>query len=611
MKHKKVIVSIFALTLFAITALSLDLKTALPAINDINKSNKLDALDKNIIQTSNAGLSVTKRNLFQKRFVYFDRSLTDDENFDLAKKVILDAKRLGFNGIVIEQEYAFTRLSHQNKIINKMRHYMSELERLAHRNNLQLIAMHFRANVPNEVIHDGSEENSFYTDGKFDFSEATQDSVIYEVNGSVATPVTNPTSVKSPALIDRLYHFKEIQPESEYTITVDLSTQNYKYDKLKVSVLDEDYTDENGKVLFGVNKFFTGIQPNGTHLKYSIDFNSLNHPNTNGKIKVYIPSMDGVTIHSVTLSKTPYKKSLQVVREQTPVTLSSTDEKKSFQEGVDYTFDNEQLVLLSDKIKTEKSLKLSWYPAINVSLNKDYHPFADVCADPKRYYDIMSDQLRQIREGFNGKIDAIALDSDEWRTAGWDLTCLDSLASGQPIAQRNGGAYIGLATRRLIEQFKSDLNNTALEVYIMSDMFDPNFNGKNPYMGVNGGAVGAAQYLPKENSVMINWFPNPYEPGMEDKKESDFLASAKFFADQGLRQIIAGYHDDMRNLDANINVYKKSDPKTQESIIGFMYLIWFQDGKSASYDDMDDTVKRICQELPGKWPESACKRVLR
>ncbi len=591
MKHRKIVISLFALTLFAISALSLDLNT--------NKSSK-------------NSISLSKDNLFQKRFVYFDRSLIDGKNFELVKKVILDAKRLGFNGIVIEQEYEYTRLSHNNKITNKVRHYMSELERIVHRNNLELIAMHFRANVPNEVVHDDNMENSFYSDGKFDFSEANQDSVIYEVKGTIATPLIHPQIVESPALLDKLYHFEGIEPESEYTITVDLTTQDYKYNNLKVSVLDEDYSSENGKVLFGVNKFFTGIQPNGSHLKYSIDFNSLNHPNTNGKIKVYIPSLDGITIHSVTLSKTPYKKSLHAVREQNPVTVISEDGTINFQEGVDYALEKNHIALLSDKIKVQKRLKLTWYPAINVSLNPDYYPFANVCADPKRYYDIMSDQLNQIREGFNGKVDAIALDSDEWRTAGWDLTCLDLLApTSRHISQSNGGTYIGLATRRLINRFKRDLNNSDLQVYMLSDMFDPNFNGKNPYMGVNGGAIGAAQYLPKENSVMINWLPNPYEPGMENKKESDFLASAKYFADLGLRQIIAGYHDDMRNLDANINFYKKSDKKTQESIIGFMYLIWFQDGKSASYDDMDDTVKRICQELPGKWPESACKRVLR
>jgi len=122
---------------------------------------------------------------------------------------------------------------------------------------------------------------------------------------------------------------------------------------------------------------------------------------------------------------------------------------------------------------------------------------------------------------------------------------------------------------------------SSMKTYVMSDMFDPNFNAKDPYMGVKDGAVGAIDYLPKE-TIVFNWFPNPYEPGLEDKTKKDFLKSAKHFSDHGISQIIAGYHDDMRNLDSNIAFYKESDKKTQKSIVGFMFLIWHQPGKNPS-----------------------------
>ena len=66
----------------------------------------------------------------------------------------------------------------------------------------------------------------------------------------------------------------------------------------------------------------------------------------------------------------------------------------------------------------------------------------------------------------------------------------------------------------------------------------------------------------------------------------------------------------MKNVDTNIKVYKDSDLKTRESIIGFMFLIWHQGGeKRASYDDMPKVVKKICKDLPGKWPEDVCKNL--
>jgi len=129
-------------------------------------------------------------------------------------------------------------------------------------------------------------------------------------------------------------------------------------------------------------------------------------------------------------------------------------------------------------------------------------------------------------------------------------------------------------------------------------------------MGVKNGALRAYKYLPKDKVVMFNWFVNPYEPGMEDKTLEDHLNSVKHFADQGIRQIIAGYHSDMRNLDRNIAVYKESPKYVQDSIVGFMYLVWI-DERGAGYDDMPKVVERICKDLPGKWPEDACKRVLK
>jgi len=594
MKHKKFILTTLALMLFAISAFSIDFnQTKQPNADDLN------------INISDSNDSDN----FKKRFVYFDKSLSDDENFELIKKVIIDAARLGFNGIVVEQEYIFTRLSHNNPIINKVKSYMGQIEKLAHKNGLDLIAMHFRANVPNEVVHDGDEGNPFYQNGKFDFSEANKATTTYEVNGSVALPVAPVQTKTSPDLmIGNIYSFDHIKLNTEYKITVDVSTKDFKDKEIKVSVLDGDYKGENGKVIFGVHKYFENIQPTQDHGKYTIYFNSLDHSQRDGKIKVYVEDKDGATIHSVSVQEAGYTPKEHVFRADTTPVVTDLN-GTVYKEGDDYILRDESIDLLSEKIKSQKSLKVIWYPQVNTSLPSDQRAFSDICANEDLYYKILLDQVKRINEGFNNNVDAYAVDDDEWRAAGWDEKCVELYAKEFNATKKEftGGDYIGISTKRLIERISQDQNRDDLEFYLMSDMFDPNFNGKDPYMGVKGNALGAYNYLPKDKVIMFNWFPNPYEPGLEDKKESDFLASAKHFADNGIRQIIAGYHDDMRNLDTNIAFYKKSDKKTQESIVGFMYLIWFQPGKPATYDDMDDVVERICQELPGKWPSQVCK----
>lgn len=599
---------------------------AMATIFCVTSANCADLVDINITDSNTSALSDEnssvaigalgrKSTLFEKRFVFFDRSLASDENYELARKVIMDAKKLGFNGLVLNEEYIYSRLSHINPIMDKAKKYMSELEILAHDQGLELVVMHFSAEVPNTVVHDNDPDNSFYTAGKFDFSEANKAVTEYTVVGDTATPTQAKQVQTSAGLLDRLYHFKNIKPNTEYRITLNATTKEFTGEEVKVSVLDEDHKGENGKVLFGIHKYFKDIEPTKENGEYEIYFNSLNHKNLNGRVKVYIAhSGEGtLVVNSVSLQEAGYTKGEHVVREDTTPLVRSIDGNKSvvYQSEIDYTLDDEGLVLLSDAIKLEKTLQVTWYPKINTSLPHDHETTADICADEARYYDIMIDQYQRIKAAHNGNIDGIAFNDDEWREAGWDEKCQELYAkeynASNVTGGFTGGDYIGISTKRTIDTLLEEANQTGMKAYLMSDMFDPNFNAKDPYMGVNAGAEGATEYLDVNDTVMFNWFPNPYEPGLEDKTTEDFLKSAQYFSDAGIKQIISGYHDDMRNLDANFAFYNESSPKVQESIIGFMFLIWHRPEKSATYDDMDDVVKRICEELPGKWPQDVCK----
>ncbi len=547
--------------------------------------------------------------LFKERFVYFDRNLDDDEHFELLKKVIVKAKKLGFNALVLNQEYIYSRLSHENRIIDKVKKRFSEIEMLVHSEGMRLIVMHFNSEVPTFVVKDGDPGNAYYKNGEFDFSESNKATTKYLVQGDKAIVDAKVEIVTSRGLLDGLYHFKNIKPNAEYKLTLKATTKNYQKNMMKVSVLDEDHHGENGKVLFGIQKYFRGISANKKEGEYSIYFNSLNHKNLNGAIKVYLEKQKDITVDALQLKEVGYTKSEHVKRTDTVPLVTSLDKNITYQKDKDYDLEDDSLLLVSDAIKKQKALLVTWYPRIDVSRFYDHETTADICADEKLFHTIMRDQYKSIKAVFNGKIEGIAFNDDEWREAGWDERCQKLYASdyNQSNVEGNftGGDYIGISTRRMIKNILKD-EKEPIKSYVMSDMFDPNFNAKDPYMGVKDGAVGAIDYLPKETTV-FNWFPNPYEPGLEDKTQKDFSKSAKHFAKHGISQIIAGYHDDMRNLDANIAFYKNADKETQKSIVGFMFLIWNQPGKNPSYDDMDKVVKRLCEELPTKWPQEACK----
>ncbi len=554
---------------------------------------------------------VKKEELFQKRFVYFDRNFAEEENSVKLKKIILDAKKLGFNGLVWSEEYLFSRLSHQSEGMQKIKKRFREIADFAKASGLEMIPMHFNPSIPTFVSKDSDPNNPFYQYQKFDFDEANRADATFVVKGDRAVIQNHKQSLTSANILDGMFYFKDIKPNTEYRLTLTISTKNFQKRLLKVSVLDS-FDAGAAQILFGINQFFRDIKPNSINHQYHVYFNSLNHPNLNGKIKVYLPYQDqkGLTFSKLELEEVALVSDLTPTRKETLAIVKSADGKTVFKENSDYRVREERLELLSHNIKKEKRLQVSWFPKVNVARIHSQEPMADFCANPKLYIDIIKDQYNRIKETFGG-VDGIAFNDDEWRTAAYNAKCKTLLDKEYKKYNKtggfSGGDYIGIVTRKMIkEAINADHTKP---VYLMSDMFDPNFNARNPYMGVKNGSIGSWDYLPKE-AVVFNWFVNPKEPGLEEIPYQSFLKSLKHFSDHNISQIIAGYHDDMDNVATNIKVYKDSDAKTKKSIIGFMFLIWNQGGeKHATYADMPLVVKQICEQLPNKWPSEVCKKL--
>ncbi len=543
--------------------------------------------------------------LFQKRFVYFDRDLFNDQNYETLKKVIKRAREFGFNGLVLAQEYIFNYLSHKNEAIKKMRERFSEIESIVHENGMELVLMHFSAEVPNTIVRDADPNNQFYRAG-IDLSEANSEKTLYKVQGDKAVVDTQTLITKSE--VEKYYYEVTIKANREYALVLNATTENHPYRDQKISILDTT-SKGNGKVIFGIHKYFHNIEKDKKDTNYTIYFNSLDHFEDSGKVRIFIPHEESLKINYITLKESGYQDFLNVKRPEHEAIVTDINASTIYEEGTDYVLHDGYITLLSDEIKENNKLKVKWYPRINVSRPDNHLPKADACAQNGLFFEIMKDQYNQANSAFNNKIDSVALFIDEWREAGWNKKCIDFYKDYKQglTTDFTGGEYIGITTAKMIDEISSQMSNKDKAFYLMSDMFDPNFNAVNPYMGVRGGAEGATQYLPANRVVIFNWLPNPKEPGLEKKTLSDFLASGKYFASHGMRQIIAGYHDDMNNLDANVAFYKAADEETKKSIIGFMFLIWHRPGKNGTYDDMYDVVKRLCKDLPGKWPKGVCK----
>jgi hypothetical protein len=142
-------------------------------------------------------------------------------------------------------------------------------------------------------------------------------------------------------------------------------------------------------------------------------------------------------------------------------------------------------------------------------------------------YDVVRGQLESTRREFAAAA-AFAgwmLDYDEIRVHGWDES--PRFGAGTP------GDDLAQSVRAVHDMARA-LDPSA-DLYTWSDMFDPHHNAAQraePYYLVNGGWAGSWEGLPVDVGV-INWNHDP-----EHRRDS-----ARFFAERGHRQLLAGYYD--------------------------------------------------------------------
>jgi len=117
--------------------------------------------------------------------------------------------------------------------------------------------------------------------------------------------------------------------------------------------------------------------------------------------------------------------------------------------------------------------------------------------------------------------------------------------------------------------------NPGGNVYVWSDMFDPNHNAHGDYYLVRGDYKGSWEGLDKD-VIILPWYFGKRE------------ASLKWFAERGNRQVIAGYYDAppekvLQWLEA---------AKKVNGVVGVMYTTWKHNYKDLEkFAELVDTAK--------------------
>jgi hypothetical protein len=240
-------------------------------------------------------------------------------------------------------------------------------------------------------------------------------------------------------------------------------------------------------------------------------------------------------------------------RPGTPVSVRNEDGAVVYAEGKDYAplldpnlspwhDDGEALplrLLPGSRIQEGAHLRVSWYHSMII-----YDSQVTVCMAEPKLYEIFDQEAKLLVETLHPR--SVFLNMDEIRMGG---TC-------QACRGRNMGELLG----ECITKEASILRNYApsLEIYVWSDMLDPNHNAHGNYYLVDGDFTGSWDHVPK-NLIMAVWGGAPRE------------ASLNFFASRGSRTLVACYYDadDLKEVEGWLKLAAQT-----RKLRGFMYTPW-------------------------------------
>ncbi|MCS7191625.1 MAG: hypothetical protein NZ937_01400 [Armatimonadetes bacterium] len=251
-------------------------------------------------------------------------------------------------------------------------------------------------------------------------------------------------------------------------------------------------------------------------------------------------------------------------RPGTPVVVKSEDGSVVYEEGKDYAplvdpnfhlwtnFDRPApniKILPTSRIKDGQRLRVSWYHPMLI-----YESQVTVCMGEPEVYEIFEHEAKLLWERLRYR--KVLLNMDEVRMGGTCKAC-----EGKNMAQ-----LLGECITRQVRALRR--HNPKTEIYIWSDMLDPNHNARPNYYLVDGDFTGSWNFVPKDLIIAV-WGGEPREK------------SLRFFVERGFRVLIACYYD-APNLDevkgwlelAKTFSRPPSRIPRPGQVLGFMYTTW-------------------------------------
>jgi len=240
-------------------------------------------------------------------------------------------------------------------------------------------------------------------------------------------------------------------------------------------------------------------------------------------------------------------------RPGTPVTVRSEDGTVTYAEGTDYApltdpsfnFYNVDRpwpalrLTAGSRIRDGQKMRVSWYHPMVINESQ-----ITVCMAEPALYEIYDHEAALLAKHLRPR--RVMLNMDEVRMGGTCAAC-----RGRDMAE-----LLGKCVTRQAEIIRRHIPGA--EIYVWSDMFDPNHNARGEYYLVEGDYTGSWKHVPRDLKIAV-WGGAPRQK------------SLKFFADQGFEILVACYYDA-----ADLNEVKGwlEAARGMTCVRGFMYTPW-------------------------------------
>ena len=475
------------------------------------------------------------KKIYPKRWVYVGTGLATDNDLVKIREIIETAAAHGLNGIVLSA--ALDQIDRQPPAYLER---LKQMKQIADRFGIEIIPSGFGTGYGGALLaHDPNLAEGLPVKGALYVAASGQASFQAE---------TEPVVIASsgPAPVARFEKLLDVKPYRCYRVKVKVrgegvapgATLEFRADTL----------DKKRNWCWFERPIASGREWH----EYTTAFNSAASDKLNFNIAIEDGLAGKLEIEDLRIEEVGLVNVVR--REGTPLQVRGEKSGTVYKEGRDYApvadpnlnflFDHASPAITlsaSTRIKKGERLRVDYYHGMTIY--KDQTP---ACMSEPKTMEIWSRQFPLIQKYLAPKTYLLSL--DEERMGG---TCEACRRRHMTMA-----AMMGDSATRLFDMARAA--SPGAEVFVWSDMFDPNHNAVANYYLVDGDFTGSWKYLPKDIRIAC-W--------NYDTREK----SLPFFSGLGFQTLAAGYYDadDLTNPQGWLESLDRTP-----GAVGIMYTTW-------------------------------------